>query len=160
MLAELVAASVRNTRAIGEHAVFGRAPHDARDLLRLALQVNPRHRISAEAFCCRLYELGSTAQLMELAGGAARVAATLQENQSLQLGEDALVPAHTYERSIAEACTCVQQKSLTPPHCELRPPVNLLRCTRHRCIIACSCWGPRHSSSRNAIGRQGGGGGG
>jgi hypothetical protein len=77
------------------------------------------------------------------------VAATLQENQSLQLGEDALVPAHTYERSIAEACTRVQHKSLTPPHCELRPPVNLLRCKRHRCIIACSCWGPRHSSSGN-----------
>ena len=39
--------------------------------------------------------------------------------------------------------------SCLPPHPAHAPPVNLLRCKRHRCIMACSCWAPRHSRSRN-----------
>ena len=110
VLDKLVASSVHSRDTIGEHEVFRQAPREAQDLLMKALQFNPRHRISAEAFFCHPYLQGSTPQLMEWAGGAQQLATTLQENQSLQLGEDELVQAHIYEKLIAETCARVQQK--------------------------------------------------
>jgi hypothetical protein len=46
-----------------------------------------------------------------MAGSSAQVAATLMENQSLQLEQHALVPSFM-ERLITQACERVQQKRL------------------------------------------------
>jgi serine/threonine protein kinase len=109
VLRELVAAASNCRDTIDEHAVFSKMPQLARDLLRKALQFNPRNRLSAEQFYCHPYLGGTATQLVEMAGGSAQVSATRHENLSLKLEEEPL------ERSIMEAlltqaCLRLQQR--------------------------------------------------
>ena len=107
----IVAAAGHFRDTIDEHAIFSRMSPEARDLLRKSLQFNPRKRISAHDFYCHPYLGGTQEQLAEMAGSSAQVAATLMENQSLQLEQHALVPSFM-ERLITQACERVQQNRL------------------------------------------------
>jgi serine/threonine protein kinase len=109
VLTRLVAAAGHCRDSIDEHAVFSKMPQQARDLLRKSLQFNPRKRISADELYCHPHLGGTQAQLVEMAGSSAQVAATLTENQALQLEDQALVMSHM-ERLITQACQRVQQK--------------------------------------------------
>ena len=110
-LTRIVAAAGHFRDTIDEHAIFSRMSPEARDLLRKSLQFNPRKRISAHDFYCHPYLGGTPEQLAEMAGSSAQVAATLMENQSLQLEQHALVPS-LIERLITQACERVQQNRL------------------------------------------------
>ena len=76
---------------------------------RLSLQFNPQKRISAEDFYAHPYLGGNRPDLLELAGGAAQVASTLQEHQALQL-EAKVLNTFELEALITQACARVQQR--------------------------------------------------
>jgi serine/threonine protein kinase len=109
VLTRLVVAAGHCRDTIDEHAVFSKMSQQARDLLRKSLQFNPRKRISADELYCHPYLGGTQAQLAEMAGSSAQVAATLMENQALQLEEQTPSMPHM-ERLITQACQRVQQR--------------------------------------------------
>ena len=109
VLTKLAAAAAHCRDTIDEHAVFSKMPQQARDLLRKSLQFNPRKRASAEEVYCHPYLGGSQTQLVEMAGGSAQIAATLQQNQSLKLEDKELVKSNM-EALITLACQRVQQR--------------------------------------------------
>jgi hypothetical protein len=78
-------------------------------LRRLSLQFNPQKRISAEDFYAHPYLGGNRHDLLELAGGAAQVASTLQEHQALQL-EAKVLTKFELEALITQACARVLQR--------------------------------------------------
>ena len=109
VLTRLVAAAGHCRDSIDEHPVFSKMPQQARDLLRKSLQFNPRKRLSARELYCHPFLGGSHTELLELAGSSAQVAATLVENQALQLEEQALTMPHM-ERLITQACERLKQR--------------------------------------------------